>query len=745
VSQAILPFIPDGATPITDKLSIIKEDSKWIYFHGWDPIFSHGEDEIDTFRMFTSQLICHGVCRNKDIVRTFGVSPRSVIRSVKKYREGGHHAFYAQRKQRGGTVITEEVKEKAHALFLQGLTRQEVANELDIPKDTLRKAINDGRVIETKRPATSVASDKSARSQEDASMEMGTACTRPDERVLSALGLLPSAPTCFEPCRDVSFGGVLCSLPALACNGLFSYIEECFKDMKGYYTTIQILILLAYMALCRIKTVEKLRYQPPGELGKLLGLDRIPEVRCLRHKLNILVQDDAPEKWAALLSRDWMEQNPGLAGTLYIDGHVRVYHGSLTQLPRRYVSRERLCLRGITDYWVNDIQGQPFFVVERQVDSGLLEALSTDIVPRLLKDVPNQPTDQQLKADPYLHRFVLVFDREGYSPAFFKQMWEKYRIACISYHKFPGDSWPQEWFETREVSMPNGERVTMKLAEMGSWIGDAKKGLWVREVRKLTASGHQTSLISTAYTLSLQQDAIRIFSRWCQENFFAYMMQHFGIDLLSEYGLEGFPVTCSVVNPEWRRLEQKRRSLQGKLNIRERDFGKLTLKQEYDSRKVEQWQKRKSELYEEIQGLEHDLSNAKAQLKQTPKRIQWGELPEQERFERLPPSRRRLLDTIRMIAYRAETAMTMVVREVMCRQDDARSLIRDLFLSEADILPDTDNRILNVCMHHTAEARHNRAIEHLVQHLNDADYKYPGTKLTMRFSLGAPELLAPDD
>jgi len=78
--------------------------------------------------------------------------------------------------------------------------------------------------------------------------------------------------------------------------------------------------------------------------------------------------------------------------------------------------------------------------------------------------------------------------------------------------------------------------------------------------------------------------------------------------------------------------------------------------------------------------------------------------------------------------------MTMVVREVMCKQDDVCSLIRDMFLSEADILPDTDNNILNVCIHHTAEARHNRAIEHLVQHLNDADYKYPGTKLTMRLS-----------
>ncbi len=87
--------------------------------------------------------------------------------------------------------------------------------------------------------------------------------------------------------------------------------------------------------------------------------------------------------------------------------------------------------------------------------------------------------------------------------------------------------------------------------------------------------------------------------------------------------------------------------------------------------------------------------------------------------------------------------MTMVVREVMNRQDDARSLIRDLFLLEADILPDMDNKTLNVCLHYTAEARHNRAIEHLLQHLNDVEYKYPGTELILKFSLGTPELPSP--
>jgi len=62
-------------------------------------------------------------------------------------------------------------------------------------------------------------------------------------------------------------------------------------------------------------------------------------------------------------------------GTLYVDGHVRVYHSAKTKLPRKYVSRQRLCLRGTTDYWVNDAKGRPFFVIDKVVDSGLLAAL----------------------------------------------------------------------------------------------------------------------------------------------------------------------------------------------------------------------------------------------------------------------------------------------------------------------------------------------------------------------------------
>lgn len=104
----------------------------------------------------------------------------------------------------------------------------------------------------------------------------------------------------------------------------------------------------------------------PGELGKVIGLDRAPEVRTLRQKIGLMAESGTPGEWMRELSAKWMEDDPDEAGYLYIDGHVRTYHGSGALLPRRYVSRERLCLRGTTDYWVNDAIGRPFFVVSKR-------------------------------------------------------------------------------------------------------------------------------------------------------------------------------------------------------------------------------------------------------------------------------------------------------------------------------------------------------------------------------------------
>ncbi|MGO9600001.1 MAG: putative transposase [Isosphaeraceae bacterium] len=749
IPQALLPLIADGATRISDLISVGRENDQWIYFCGAQPVFHHAQSDAHSFRMFTAQLICQGACRQVDIVRAFGVSKNSVIRSVNTYRAGGVKAFYTPRAPRRASVMTPEVRAQAQQFLGIGWSRGEVAERLNLKLDTLRKAIQQGRLTEpgplgrqkpasekSPAPQPSTTTDKSMRAIADAAAEMGTACTRPDERVLAAFGLLDGAPTRFESCRDISFGGVLCALPALAENGLFRHIHDCLAQLRGYYSTLHVIVLLAHMALCRIKAVEQLQYQPPGELGKLSGLDRVPEVRCLRRKLAALSIDDGPDKWAGLLSQDWLEAAPELAGALYVDGHVRLYHGSQTALPKRYVSRQRLCLRGTTDYWVNDVLGQPFFAVERPIDHGLLEALGSDIVPRLLKDVPGQPTAEELAADRYRARFVILFDREGYSPEFFKEMWQTHRIACITYHKYPKDDWPAAEFADIETTLPGGEQVSLQLAERGSWIGDRKSGLWVREVRKLTTSGHQVSLISTAFGGSAVRDAAGLFSRWSQENFFGYMMEHFAIDLLNEYRTEQIPETKRpVVNPTWRELDRQKRSLKSALTHRQARFAALTLHPESDEAARAKWEKQKAELVEAIEQLEHEMAAINSQLKTTPSHLAWDQLPEAEKFQRLAPSRKQLVDTVKMIAYRAETAMASIVRESLARTDDARSLLRDLFRSEADMLPDVEQQVLRVHVHPMSNPRSNRAIAHLLDHLNGAEFTYPGTSLQLVYSL----------
>jgi hypothetical protein len=286
--------------------------------------------------------------------------------------------------------------------------------------------------------------------------------------------------------------------------------------------------------------------------------------------------------------------------------------------------------------------------------------------------------------------------------------------------------------------MPTGEQVTMQLAERGSLVGTER--LWMREVRKLTSSGHQTSLISTAFDRQGLQDAVALFTRWCQENFFRYMMEHFAIDALSEYRTEEIPETKRpVVNPAWRELDRRSRSVKGKLTQRQARFAALTLRSEADEAKAAKWEQQKADLREQIEQLEHEVDSLKEQMAGTPKHFTWDEFPEEAKFERLAPSRKRLTDTVKLVAYRAETAMSEILRDDLRREDDSRSLLRDLFCSDADLIPDRAGRVLEVRLHTLANPRFNRAVQHLLDHLNAAESTYPGTDFRLRYSLGNPE------
>ena len=516
------PTIPEGSTVINDIVCVENINGTWTYWVYLWPIYTHEQSQRAQFRYAASSLINAGLCQQVQIAQAFGVDRKMLGRAQKQLRERGAESFFQRRPGRtGGTVLSDERLAQAQQLLNEGLSRAEVSAELQIKADTLRKALKDGRLTSATRltdTAGTMPSNQSERTQEDAQAgeQIGVGATNSPDRAAAAMGLINGVKSQFQACPDVPMVGLLCALPSILANGLLSSIDKLGR-IQGYYSLTQILLVLVFMMLARIRSVEQLRGYAPGEFGKLIGLDRIPEVRCLRSKMDDIAGAGHADKWACALSEEWLQQAKDRLGLLYIDGHVKVYGGQV-ELPRRFVSRQRLCLRGVSSYWINDAIGQPFFVIEKQIDPGLIDVIKNDIVPRLLEEVPNQPSKEELSADPYLHRFVIVFDREGYSPDFFKYLWDEHRIGCLTYKKNCTHIWAEEEFNTVKTTTATGEPVEMKLAGRGVYLGKAR--LLVKEVRKLTGSGHQTAIICTAKKLEAAQIAPGIFARWSRENFF---------------------------------------------------------------------------------------------------------------------------------------------------------------------------------------------------------------------------------
>jgi hypothetical protein len=567
---------------------------------------------------------------------------------------------------------------------------------------------------------------------------MGNAAARTLDRVAAAVGLLTSTPIEFQAAADVPGGGVLLALPALLAQGLLRYSPQMYHLPDGFYGIDSIFLLLAFMALARIRSVEQLRYQAPGEWGKVLGLDRIPEVRTLREKLRLLSRDPGQAMaWNTQLAREWIARQNDSELYFYCDGHVRVYHGNQTALPRHYVTRERLCLRATTDYWINAMDGQPFLYINKEVDPGLVATLKQDVIPWLETSSPKSPElEQRLAADPRSHWFTVVIDREGYSPDLFLYLWNK-RIALLTYHKFPKDDWRPEEFSSHSLTLNGGETVVMKLAERGSRLSN---NLWVREIRRLTDSGHQTSMLSTNFSSPMTTLAASLFARWCQENFFRYMREHYGLDRLVEYGTETIPDAVSVVNPQWRTFDSQVRSKTGQRHRLWAQFGALTLSEDPPESELESFPQRKGHLQEQIQHLDNEIDNLKEKRKQTAHHIPVKALPEQDRFTRLRTERKHFVDTIKMIAYRAETSLASLLREHLVRSDDARALLRHIFHNEVDLLPDSNTNTLTVQLHHLTHAAHDQAIAQLCATLNETHTVFPGTNLTLIFKIGSSEI-----
>ena len=362
----------------------------------------------------------------------------------------------------------------------RGRSLRAAAQAVGLTHTTVSRALEQGRLRAPNRPVPEPhgsGSRPSARSAGDALCAGGIGVKRTQERVRASTGQLAEAPPRFEAAETVAGAGVLLALPALLQQGLLDVTEGLYGRLNnGFFGLRSVLLTLAFMALLRIRSPEQLKAHAPGELGLLLGLDRAPEVKTVRRKLHEIGARKLSRTLADAFARRWAQAEPEALGYLYIDGHVRPYHGRRHRLPKTFVQRRRLCMPATTEVWVNDARAQPWFFVTTEANDHLLAAIERDILAPLRKEVGAQ------------RRVTLVFDREGWSPKAFAR-WAAAGFDVMTYRKGRYDPWPQDAFVAVVDPTPSrgGKPVTWRLAECETDLGTGRGQpvFRMREVRRL--------------------------------------------------------------------------------------------------------------------------------------------------------------------------------------------------------------------------------------------------------------------
>jgi len=545
------------------------------------------------------------------------------------------------------------------------------------------------------------------------------AADRTLDRLLAYLGLVDDAAPLFREGSKVPGVGVLLALPALLESGLLSISRKLYGEIgPAFYGLRTSLLTLLFMALLRVQRPEHLKEHDPAALGRLLGLDRAPEVKTLRRKLTRLAAYQRAEQLGAELARRRVDQRGHLMGFLYVDGHVRAYHGQRS-ISQAYVARRHLAMPASTDYWVNDRAGDPLLVITGDVNAALTRAL-----PRVLREVRGVVGER---------RVTIVFDRGGWSPKLFQQMIQE-GFDILTYRKGKGRRVHERRFVRRRAKF-DGRWVSYDLHDQP--VRFLKGKLRLRQITRLCDTGHQTRVITNRSDLRDIEIAWRMFERWRQENFFKYMREEFLLDALVDYRIEPEDPTRTIPNPERRALDKQIRSARTELTGIEREYGAAAADNTEQRRPTMRGFKiAHGALGKKLRAARARLAKLIEQRRELPQRLEIRDLSEPA-VVKLATERKHLTDLIKMVAYQAESDLLALLRPHYARvEQEGRTLLHEILRAAGDIrVSDTE---LHITLAPLSSPHRTRAAQALCEILDQTATIFPGSRLRIRFAMRPP-------
>ena len=531
------------------------------------------------------------------------------------------------------------------------------------------------------------------------------------DRFLAYLGLLDDAAPLFRDGQAVPRAGVLLAIPTLMSTGVLDAAKQVWGSIgPAFYGLRTSIVTMLLMALLRIKRPEALKEHAPPDLGRVLGLDRAPEVKTLRRKLARLTALGGAELFGRLLAQRRVSSHGRALGFLYIDGHVRIYYGK-RRIPKTHAARIHAIAPATTDYWVNDRNGDPLFVVTAQANASV-----TQILPDLLVQIRKLVGPRR--------RVTIVFDRGGYSPKLFVKILAA-GFDILTYRKGRWRKVPRRRFTRRHAKL-DGRRVEYLLADQEIRLLGGK--LRLRQVTRLQGD-HQTPVITSRRDLPAIHLAYRMFERWRQENFFKYLREEYLLDALADYAIEPDDPTREVPNPKRTQIDHRLKRLRAQIAELQRQIVAARAREALgDQPKVD-----KKALEQQIWKECQRAIALNARRERVPLRVPVAQTTEED-IIKLATQKKHLTNVIKLVAYQAESELVRMIAPHYRRAAlEGRTLIQAALASAADIKV-TDSELL-VTLAPLSSPHRTRAVAALCDLLNATSSAFPGTRLRLRYAV----------
>jgi DNA-binding CsgD family transcriptional regulator len=679
-----------------------------------------------------------GYASQTEIARSFGYSARSLRRYQERFEAGGVGALVRPSGRPAGSS-SRRSKERGRDqtilhLKAKGFSNRAIAGRLGLSEKAIRKrllrlgwqpppqsclpfppeTIGETPVVAVSENIPPAATTPQPKSHEET--EAAPESRDPDplnrsmDRLLAAMGLLEDATPLFAHANSLPRAGVLLAVPSLVASGVLSIARKIYGTLgPAFYGLRTTLVAYILLALLRIPRPETLKEYAPGDLGRIVGLDRIPEVKTLRRKLAKLASRKASQQFGREMARHRIAERGRLVGFLYVDGHVRAYHGKHT-IAKGYLTRTRLAVPATTDYWVNDQKGDPLFVVTAEANAAMTQMLAP-----LLEEVRNLLGPRR--------RATIVFDRGGWSPKLFEKLLAL-GFDILTYRKGRVRRVAEKRFVLRKATL-DGRPVKYLLHEQP--VRFLKGKLRLRQVTRLTENGHQTPVLTSRWDLRAIVIAYRMFERWRQENFFKYMREEFLIDALTDYQIEPDNPERSVPNPARKAIEKELRKARARLNKLKETYGATTLDYiEGRTPTLRAFTVAERRIHQQVKEGTYRLVELQAQQKSIPTRVPLAQARQDEEPVKL--------STLKLVAYQIESDLVNLIRPHYARtEDEGRTLVQTALQCTAGVEP-TDNE-LRITLLPLSSPHRSEAVAALCETLNKTDTCFPGTHLLMRFSV----------